>query len=89
MTGRELLVDAHLRLQDGMHYVLVGRNGTGKSTLLKAIAEERVPGIAANLQCLLLGQTLLESTGEVNADSTAKITTLERGVFDCISRQCK
>jgi ATP-binding cassette, subfamily F, member 3 len=34
---RELLVDAHLRLFAGVHYGLVGRNGIGKSTLLKAI----------------------------------------------------
>ncbi|XHG07423.1 hypothetical protein AWENTII_010571 [Aspergillus wentii] len=30
--GRELLVDAHLRLKSGVHYGLIGRNGTGKSS---------------------------------------------------------
>jgi ATP-binding cassette subfamily F protein 3 len=29
---RQLLQDAHLRLKEGIHYGLVGRNGTGKSS---------------------------------------------------------
>ena len=29
--GRDLLDHAHLRLVDGVHYVLAGRNGTGKT----------------------------------------------------------
>jgi ATP-binding cassette subfamily F protein 3 len=37
--------------------VLVGRNGTGKSTLLKAIGDGLVPGIPWSTQILLLGQT--------------------------------
>ena len=46
-----------LHLVEARHYVLVGRNGTGKSTLLKAIADGLVPGIAASTRVLLLGQT--------------------------------
>lgn len=42
---------------EGRHYVLVGRNGTGKSTLLKAVAEGLVPGIPWSTRILLLGQT--------------------------------
>lgn len=37
--------------------MLVGRNGTGKSTLLKAIGDGLVPGIPWSTQILLLGQT--------------------------------
>jgi ATPase subunit of ABC transporter with duplicated ATPase domains len=44
-------------LQENHHYVLVGRNGEGKSTLLKAIADKQIPGLAWNLRVLLLGQT--------------------------------
>ena len=29
---RELISDAHLRLKAGVHYGLIGRNGTGKSS---------------------------------------------------------
>jgi ABC-type polysaccharide/polyol phosphate transport system ATPase subunit len=30
--ARELIADAHLRFKAGVHYGLVGRNGTGKSS---------------------------------------------------------
>lgn len=29
--GKELISDAHLRLKRGVHYGLMGRNGSGKS----------------------------------------------------------
>jgi ATP-binding cassette, subfamily F, member 3 len=66
--GRELLDHAHLRLVEGVHYVLAGRNGTGKSTLLKALAERRVPGVASNLRLLLLGQTRVSSDVEAEGE---------------------
>lgn len=31
-AGRELISDGHLRLKAGIHYGLLGRNGTGKSS---------------------------------------------------------
>ena len=31
-AGRELISDGHLRLKAGVHYGLLGRNGTGKSS---------------------------------------------------------
>jgi ATP-binding cassette subfamily F protein 3 len=40
IAGRPLLEGASLTLPDGHHAGLVGRNGTGKSTLLKLIAGE-------------------------------------------------
>ncbi|GLB34832.1 putative ABC transporter [Lyophyllum shimeji] len=55
--GRDLLSHANLTLRENRHYVLVGRNGTGKSTLLRALAECRIPGVPWNLRMLLLGQT--------------------------------
>ena len=58
---RELLSHAHLHIEEGAHYVFVGRNGTGKSTLLKALAQRKVPGVPENLRILLLGQTRLDS----------------------------
>lgn len=32
-AGRELIADAHLKLKGGVHYGLLGRNGTGKSSM--------------------------------------------------------
>ncbi len=64
--GLEILDHAHLTIQNGVHYLFHGRNGTGKSTLLKALAERHVPGVASNLRILLLGQT--RSTSNAEAD---------------------
>lgn len=54
---KEVLSSADLHLKDGKHYVLVGRNGVGKSTLLKAIADGMIPGIPWLLNILVLGQS--------------------------------
>ena len=54
---RELLSHAKFQLQPGRHYVLHGRNGIGKSTLLRAIAADRIPSIPRGVKVLLLGQT--------------------------------
>ncbi|KNG87804.1 ABC transporter [Aspergillus nomiae NRRL 13137] len=54
---RELISDAHLRLKAGVHYGLIGRNGTGKSTLLRAMADKLVPGIPHSTRIAILQQT--------------------------------
>lgn len=53
---RELLTNAHVRLKEGVRYGLVGRNGTGKSTLFKALADKLIPGINPTTRILLLSQ---------------------------------
>ena len=47
--GADLLDDAVLTLAPGHRYGLIGRNGKGKSTLLKFIASRRVGGLAADV----------------------------------------
>lgn len=54
---RTLTLDPRVRQVESRHYVLVGRNGTGKSTLLKAIGDGLIPGIPWSTRILLLGQT--------------------------------
>ena len=75
--GLEILDHAHLKIQDGTHYIFHGRNGIGKSTLLRALAERRIPGVASNLRILLLGQTRIASDvdaeGLENQDSTRTV----------------
>ncbi|KAH8835834.1 P-loop containing nucleoside triphosphate hydrolase protein [Flagelloscypha sp. PMI_526] len=66
---KELLRDAHLRIKEGVVYGLVGRNGTGKSTLLQALADNLIPGLPQNLVILLVSQldtdqSLAESAGD-------------------------
>ncbi|KAJ8082817.1 hypothetical protein PM082_008673 [Marasmius tenuissimus] len=53
----DVLTDSHLKLSPGVHYVLVGRNGVGKSTLLRAIGEEIIPGVPKSMRILLLLQS--------------------------------
>lgn len=56
IEGQEILSSAHLRLKAGVHYAMYGRNGTGKSTLLKAIAERLIPAVPRTLRILLVSQ---------------------------------
>ncbi|KAH7381491.1 P-loop containing nucleoside triphosphate hydrolase protein [Phaeosphaeria sp. MPI-PUGE-AT-0046c] len=55
-ASKELLSRTTFHLVEARHYVLVGRNGTGKSTLLKAVGTGLVPGIPWSTRILLLGQ---------------------------------
>lgn len=64
---RDILNDTHLKLSPGVHYVLVGRNGVGKSTLLRAIGERIIPGIPKTMRMLLLHQSYSDLS---NGDET-------------------
>ncbi|KAI9308793.1 P-loop containing nucleoside triphosphate hydrolase protein, partial [Cunninghamella echinulata] len=74
----ELLVDAHLRLKENVKYGFVGPNGTGKSVLLKCLAEDILIGIPQNLQILHVTQlesenrdiTVLEEILSSDSEST-------------------
>jgi ATP-binding cassette subfamily F protein 3 len=44
-NGEELLTNTSLRLVAGRCYALIGRNGTGKTTLLRAMAKRELPGM--------------------------------------------
>ncbi|KAI1482431.1 P-loop containing nucleoside triphosphate hydrolase protein [Daldinia eschscholtzii] len=63
--GTEILSNAKLSIKAGQRYALIGRNGTGKSTLLKAIAEKLIPGIPEETRIAVLQQTGVQ---DVNAD---------------------
>jgi len=74
IAGKELVNDSNLTLARGRRYGLVGRNGTGKTTLLRHLCSgaENVRGIPNNCQILHVAQ---EVTGENK-------TVLE-SVLDC------
>ncbi|OJD36579.1 abc transporter domain-containing protein [Diplodia corticola] len=71
---KEVLRNAEIHLEEGRHYVLAGRNGTGKSTILRAMATGQMTSIALNQRILLLGQTTLQQNqgitdhGDIDAD---------------------
>jgi ATP-binding cassette, subfamily F, member 3 len=77
--GLEILDHARLQLQNDTHYVFHGRNGLGKSTVLKALADKLIPGVPSNLRILLLGQTRVSSFSEEDEPGSrgAKQTVLE------------
>ncbi|KAK5209542.1 hypothetical protein LTR47_002323 [Exophiala xenobiotica] len=84
--GRDLLDHAHLRILEGGHYVLAGRNGTGKSSLLRALAERRVPGVPSNLRLLLLGQTRVGSDALTESSESQD---LSQTVLDHVTKSDK
>lgn len=67
--GIEILSNAKLRLKAGQRYALIGRNGTGKSTLLRAIAEKLIPGVPEETRVVLLQQT---SGGDLEVEADNK-----------------
>ncbi|KAH8667612.1 P-loop containing nucleoside triphosphate hydrolase protein [Tricladium varicosporioides] len=72
--GLEILVNASLKLKAGTHYALVGRNGTGKSSILKAIAQKLIPGIPIRTRISILQQTSSDST-DISSDEAKPSTT--------------
>ena len=51
-----VLQDATVTMAFGRRYGLVGRNGTGKTTLLRAMAYHQIKGIPENCQILHVEQ---------------------------------
>lgn len=59
--GKTLIDDASLKINFGRRYVLVGRNGIGKTTLLNHIARKEIDGIPKHLQILHVEQEVVSS----------------------------
>lgn len=57
--GEELISDATITLTYRRRYGLVGRNGTGKTTFLRALATRQVPGLPENCQVLHVEQEVV------------------------------
>jgi ATP-binding cassette subfamily F protein 3 len=55
-SSNELLTDAALRLVEGRRYGLIGRNGIGKTTLLRMIANYEVPGFPTFMRVIHVEQ---------------------------------
>mmetsp|Transcript_44776 Transcript_44776/g.62741 ORF Transcript_44776/g.62741 Transcript_44776/m.62741 type:complete len:652 (+) Transcript_44776:124-2079(+) len=59
--GKDLLIEADLKLNLNEHYGLVGRNGIGKTTLLKVIASGLIPCWPQGLRTFLVEQEMVGS----------------------------
>ena len=57
--GAELISDSDIVLAYGRKYGLVGRNGSGKSTFLRAFASKEIAGIPSNCQVLHVEQEIV------------------------------
>jgi ATP-binding cassette subfamily F protein 3 len=73
--GRPLLEDAACTLVSGRRYGLIGRNGMGKSTMLRAFAARRVGDVPANVTVHYVSQ-------EVNLTPSQSLKTPVECVVD-------
>ncbi|KAJ1906785.1 hypothetical protein LPJ81_001156 [Coemansia sp. IMI 209127] len=69
VDNRELIVDARLWLKTGYHYGMIGRNGTGKSTLLSVIGDGSLVGFPENIRTLYIQQLDILDVGTTVIDS--------------------
>lgn len=75
--SNELLVDTRLKLMSGVHYGLIGANGIGKTTLMKCIGYNLLPGFPASIRVLYVEQiegmditkSLVESVVEADREA--------------------
>lgn len=65
--GANLLEDASLTLAPGHRYAVIGRNGKGKSTLLRWLAARRVGGLPAELSVYYVSQEVTLTEEEENS----------------------
>jgi ATP-binding cassette subfamily F protein 3 len=59
--GMALLEDATIRIVDGRRYGLIGRNGVGKTTLLRAMARGEIKGFPDHLRVVHVQQEITGS----------------------------
>ncbi|KAI5463410.1 P-loop containing nucleoside triphosphate hydrolase protein [Mariannaea sp. PMI_226] len=87
--GIEILAGTKLKLNEGQRYALVGRNGTGKSTLLKAIAEKLIPGIPEGTRIAILQQSRLvdEKPDGKPESENGQATTLDEVIERATAKQ--
>ncbi|GJP45713.1 hypothetical protein CLOM_g5061 [Closterium sp. NIES-68] len=78
VAGKDLISDASITLAFGRRYGLIGRNGTGKTTLLKHMAMHAIDGIPRSCQVLHVEQevvgdatTVLECVLSADLERTA------------------
>jgi len=78
-SGAVLLEDSKMKLTYGRRYGLMGKNGIGKTTLLKAIAAQELEGFPKHLRCLHVSQeagTSEKSVVEAVVEADAELQLL-------------
>ncbi|KAF0708663.1 hypothetical protein As57867_006253, partial [Aphanomyces stellatus] len=77
---------AQLKLEAGVHYGLVGRNGTGKSTLLQALGDGLFEGISSHIHVMYVHQ-LFHVDLDDGGGSTSVVDVLLSGDKSRAARQ--
>ena len=57
--GKTLLEDVSLKIAYGRRYILIGRNGVGKTTLLNHIARKEIDGMPKHIQIVHVKQEVI------------------------------
>lgn len=89
--GLPVLHDINLSLHAGEHLAILGPNGCGKSTLIKAMVCECYPIVRAGMEMKVFGrdrwdvQELRKHLGVVTADLPGERTAVTRGVDAVVS----
>ena len=83
--SKELLIDTTVKFTRGRKYGLVGRNGTGKTTLINSICRKEINGLAKNLHILQVEQevigddkSILEHVLECDVERTELLTEQDK-----------
>ncbi|KAI8809461.1 P-loop containing nucleoside triphosphate hydrolase protein [Cladochytrium replicatum] len=78
VDGRELLKSSRLRLKQGVRYALCGRNGVGKTTLMRAIGNGTMIGFPRNIRVLYLEQEASLANTDQNVVASVVASDKER-----------
>lgn len=76
----DILVDADVKLKGGVHYGLLGRNGTGKSTLLRAMASKLIPGLSYATKISILQQTASDDESKTQGGDAGSPVVMKDGL---------
>lgn len=80
-NGRPLLDNAELKFAYRRRYGLVGKNGIGKTTLLKAIASMEVEGFPRHLRVLHVRQEMRPAGGDISVLQAVLEADVERNTL--------
>ncbi|CAI5506300.1 unnamed protein product [Closterium sp. Naga37s-1] len=79
VAGKDLISDASITLAFGRRYGLIGRNGTGKTTLLKHMAMHAIDGIPRSCQVLHVEQEVVGDDTSLRAALLPSQPTRRKG----------
>eukprot|EP00562_Extubocellulus_spinifer_P007960 CAMPEP_0178505484 /NCGR_PEP_ID=MMETSP0696-20121128/19156_1 /TAXON_ID=265572 /ORGANISM="Extubocellulus spinifer, Strain CCMP396" /LENGTH=799 /DNA_ID=CAMNT_0020134799 /DNA_START=104 /DNA_END=2500 /DNA_ORIENTATION=- len=80
-TGRTLLDNGEIKFTHGHRYGLVGKNGVGKTTLLKAIASLEIEGFPRHHRILHVRQEIKAAGGDISVLDAVMEADVERNAL--------